>query len=191
MHTGKVMKPPLRCTTETPPVRAHVMLQSKLFQFFCVWKGSLCHSSIKCSAGKKNKWQPWRAGQCRTTKVPLATSRICRPLLLLLLPSVLFKAAATKVVCFVFVKLCILWRLYCCKKCWEKKKKIKVLKFQEWPHLHTTRLRESTLSVHPTSQLVAYRIVWLKPFPFYLYLCYEMMDSFGPSWTSRHLRYVT
>lgn len=33
-------------------------------------------------------------------------------------------AAATKVVvCFVFVKLCILWRLYCCKKCWKKKKK--------------------------------------------------------------------
>lgn len=36
----------------------------------------------------------------------------------------LFTAAANKVVvCFVFVKLCILWRLYCCKKCWKKMKK--------------------------------------------------------------------
>lgn len=41
-------------------------------------------------------------------------------------PPLLFTAeaaAATKVVvCFVFVKLCILWRLYCCKKCWKKRK---------------------------------------------------------------------
>lgn len=40
------------------------------------------------------------------------------------LPFTAAAAAATKVVvCFVFVKLCILWRLYCCKKCWKKKKK--------------------------------------------------------------------
>lgn len=40
------------------------------------------------------------------------------------LPLFFFTATATKVVvvCFVFVKLCILWCLYCCKKCWKKGK---------------------------------------------------------------------
>lgn len=54
-------------------------------------------------------------------------------------PLFFFTAAATKVVvCFVFVKLCILWRLYCCKKCWKKKRKNKTSQIPWSGLVHTT-----------------------------------------------------
>lgn len=75
----------------------------------------------------------------RMAKSELETSRT-RSIPLSPLPSTAAASAAKVVVCFVFVKLCILWRLYCCKKYCEKKKKkeqIKLLKYPEWFSSHS------------------------------------------------------
>lgn len=117
-------------------------MEAFFFFFFSIFPSCCCAAKKK----KKRSQNGNPVGQVlfplspckgRMAVAELATSRTrsISPLF----PLFFFTAAATKVVvCFVFVKLCILWRLYCCKKCWKKKRKNKTSQIPWSGVVHTT-----------------------------------------------------